>query len=219
MTDAAEAMPELSNPRAEARRQAILEAAAAVFMEKGFAAASLSDIVRRSGGSLSTLYQMFGNKQGLFRAIVADRCRQITEMFEDAGVDDRPPREALTELGHRLFGLVMGPEAVPVLRLVVAESGNGDTAFAEAFFTGGPENGKARVAEYLAGQARRGLLALDDPREASEQFCSLVLGKHHVRALCGLPHGLDEAGLAAHIARQVDAFLKIYGRPGACPGA
>lgn len=34
-------------------------------MEQGYDGTSLAEIVRRSGGSLATLYDLFGNKQGL----------------------------------------------------------------------------------------------------------------------------------------------------------
>jgi len=55
--------------RRTARRQAILDAAEALFLEYGYPSVSLSTIVQRSGGSLATIYQMFGNKQGLLHAI------------------------------------------------------------------------------------------------------------------------------------------------------
>jgi AcrR family transcriptional regulator len=55
------------------RRKAILDAAEEMFLEQGFARVSLGAIVRRSGGSLATVYEMFGNKQGLLRAVVHRR--------------------------------------------------------------------------------------------------------------------------------------------------
>jgi len=57
--------------RGAARRQAMLDAACEVFLEHGFEGASVADVVRRSGGSLATLYASFGSKEGLFEAIVA----------------------------------------------------------------------------------------------------------------------------------------------------
>src|SRR3546814_4201594 len=60
-----------SSPR-ERRQSAILDAAESLFLEQGYERTSLAEIVKRSGGSLATLYELFGNKQGLLRAI-ADR--------------------------------------------------------------------------------------------------------------------------------------------------
>ena len=52
--------------RGASRRRAILDAAAALFLERGFADTSVGDVVKRSGGSLATLYSLFGSKEGLF---------------------------------------------------------------------------------------------------------------------------------------------------------
>src|SRR5262245_3793367 len=54
--------------RGEARRQAMLQAAGELFLEHGFEGTSVSDVVKRSGGSLATLYAWFGSKEGLFEA-------------------------------------------------------------------------------------------------------------------------------------------------------
>ena len=60
----------MDRPNARARRHvAILVAAEALFIEQGYERTSLAEIVRRSGGSLATLYDLFGNKQGLLHAI------------------------------------------------------------------------------------------------------------------------------------------------------
>ena len=61
------AKPDLArpNPKREARRDAMLDAALELFLERGYGAISLTDVVKRSGGSLATLYELFGGKLGL----------------------------------------------------------------------------------------------------------------------------------------------------------
>ncbi|RYD43145.1 MAG: TetR/AcrR family transcriptional regulator, partial [Sphingomonadales bacterium] len=51
------------SPR-ERRQSAILDAAESLFLEQGYERTSLAEIVKTSGGSLATLYELFGNKQG-----------------------------------------------------------------------------------------------------------------------------------------------------------
>ena len=63
--------------RLAARREAFLAAARQVFEKKGFAEATLDDVVALSGGSRQTLYALFGGKQGLFEAITSDTCETI----------------------------------------------------------------------------------------------------------------------------------------------
>ncbi len=48
-----------------------------VFDEKGYAEATLDDVIGRSGGSRQTLYALFGGKQGLFEAIISENCETI----------------------------------------------------------------------------------------------------------------------------------------------
>ncbi|EHU1446677.1 TetR/AcrR family transcriptional regulator [Acinetobacter baumannii] len=59
------------------RRLALLLSATELFLEKGYDAVSLDDIVNHAGGSKTSIYKYFGNKDGLFTAI----CDYRREMF------------------------------------------------------------------------------------------------------------------------------------------
>ncbi len=60
----------------------ILDAAAEVFLEEGFAAASMSAIAARVGGSKGTLYNYFRSKEELFEAYIQRHCAwQAESMF------------------------------------------------------------------------------------------------------------------------------------------
>ena len=48
--------------RGEQRARQFIEAATEVFLEKGYRNARLADIVARTGGSLATLYRVFGDR-------------------------------------------------------------------------------------------------------------------------------------------------------------
>jgi AcrR family transcriptional regulator len=53
-------------------RRAILQAAREVFTERGFAEASVADVVERAGSSVGSLYHHFGGKAELFLALWED---------------------------------------------------------------------------------------------------------------------------------------------------
>lgn len=59
------------HPRAEARRQQILCAAAHCFREHGFHGASIAQISRAAGMSAGHIYHYFDNKESIIAAIVA----------------------------------------------------------------------------------------------------------------------------------------------------
>ncbi|EMF9960905.1 TetR/AcrR family transcriptional regulator [Acinetobacter baumannii] len=58
------------------RRLALLLSATELFLEKGYDAVSLDDIVNHAGGSKTSIYKYFGNKDGLLlqSAIIAVKC-------------------------------------------------------------------------------------------------------------------------------------------------
>lgn len=51
------------------RRLALLLSATELFLQNGYDAVSLDDIVQHAGGSKTSIYKYFGNKDGLFTAI------------------------------------------------------------------------------------------------------------------------------------------------------
>jgi AcrR family transcriptional regulator len=64
--------------RGELRVERFLDAATEVFTEKGYQHARLSEIVARAGGSLATLYRVFGDKEGLAHAIIQRRLEDLS---------------------------------------------------------------------------------------------------------------------------------------------
>ncbi|MCP4037728.1 MAG: TetR/AcrR family transcriptional regulator [bacterium] len=89
--------PQSSNRIRQARRemyrQVISEAAEAVFAEKRFADARMSDVALEAGISLKTLYQTFAGKADLFHAI---RNLRIEEVIAATGqVPEGPPLEVM----------------------------------------------------------------------------------------------------------------------------
>src|SRR5690606_36814668 len=55
--------------RADATRQALLDAALEVFADRGYADAGIAETVERSGISVGSLYHHYGGKAGLYVAL------------------------------------------------------------------------------------------------------------------------------------------------------
>ncbi len=196
-------------PRREARRSAILDAAAALFSERGYGATSLSDVVKRSGGSLATLYELFGNKQGLFRALIEDRCRKGFEALYHEDVVDRPPREALLQIGHSFFGMIHSKTAIAMYRMIISEGAH-IPELPGLFYETGPSASHGRMAEWFREQDRRGQLRVPDPVRASMDFCGLLCAQSQMRLLIGLPTPLPPEEIDARVEHVVDVILRAY---------
>ncbi|HXO97138.1 MAG TPA: helix-turn-helix domain-containing protein [Chthoniobacterales bacterium] len=67
--------------RGERRVAGLLEAAAAIFSEVGYEAATMRDIAERAGASIGSLYQFFPNKEVVAQAIKTRYCQELKEVW------------------------------------------------------------------------------------------------------------------------------------------
>ncbi|PXA99946.1 TetR/AcrR family transcriptional regulator [Nostoc sp. 3335mG] len=108
--------------RAEARPDEMLDAALAVFGEKGFAAAKVEEIARRAGVSKGTVYLYFPSKTALIEGIVRRAVAPIAEgAVPDMARFEGDPRLPIAMLVHRLHDLLSKPENMAVPRVILRE--------------------------------------------------------------------------------------------------
>lgn len=69
--------------RVEGVQEKILECAIEEFLEKSYTDASLRAIAEKAGTSTNSIYVRFGDKEGLFSAIVEPVVAELKEMFQD----------------------------------------------------------------------------------------------------------------------------------------
>jgi AcrR family transcriptional regulator len=124
----------------DARREAILDVASDVFLEEGYANASMSTIAARVGGSKGTLYNYFKNKEELFAAYVVRHCAwQRDAMFEiESELGDI--RAALTKTGRTYLSIVLSDFSMANFRVIVAEAQR-TPEIGLAFYETGPRSG------------------------------------------------------------------------------
>jgi TetR/AcrR family transcriptional repressor of mexJK operon len=193
-------------PRLTARRLAFLEAATAVFLEKGYANTTLDDIITRSGGSRQTLYSLFGGKLGLFEAILAERTSRIFAVFRAEDLLDRAPHEMLMEIGIQFLETILKPDALGTYKLLVAEGGQ-MKELVEKFWETGPGRVRALLAGYFEQQTLRGRLRVHDPAQAASQFLGMLAGSWQMRCLLGLRETPNSEEISAFVRASVDCFL------------
>jgi AcrR family transcriptional regulator len=109
--------------RKEARPSEIIEAAIAIFAERGFGAARLEDVARRAGVAKGTVFVYFPTKDDLFRAVAQTVLTSHLERLHSAAADlDRPIAELVPMLLAQA-ATVIGEGRLPaMMRLLVAES-------------------------------------------------------------------------------------------------
>ena len=204
--------------RRDRRREAILQVAEAVFSDEGYAAASMSTIAAKLGGSKGTLYNYFKSKDELFAACVQEACGKITGDTFCLLLDDSQPVDAvLQRLGESFLGHIYSDWAVNSFRVIVTESRRAPE-LAQAFFAAGPAVGRERLAGYFERAVRRGVLTASDCGRAAEHFLGLCRGDVHFRLILNLIGKPSPDAIRDDVAGAVRVFMAAYG-PGARPQA
>ena len=111
--------------RKHARPQEILEAALAVFAEKGFAAARMDEIAARARVSKGTIYLYFPSKEGVFKALVQEMIGpQLARLADLARGHEGPIAPLLAEMLRNLGRFIATSDKVVLPKMVIAEAGN-----------------------------------------------------------------------------------------------
>lgn len=108
-----------------ARPAEILEAALAVFAERGFAAAKLSEIAARAGVSKAALYLYFETKEELFHAVARTLvATNLTAIGAALEASEAPLADVAPALLGRAAAVLADGRVVSIARMVIAESRN-----------------------------------------------------------------------------------------------
>lgn len=98
-------------------RAALVAAARAVFIERGYAAAGTPEVVERAGLTRGALYHHFADKKALFDAVVRDEAEQVAAEISDSSAGAGTALAALMA-GSRAYFRAMEREGRTRLLLV-----------------------------------------------------------------------------------------------------
>ena len=196
--------------RTEARRDAILEVASQVFLEFGYERASMAEIVKRIGGSKSTIYGYFPSKEELFLAVteaVGERhmASALTEIAEYRGGTLEP---VLTRFAQKLVGFLASEEAIAAHRMVLGAAGQSDIG--QRFHEAGPERGMSVLMEVFKQAIEHGELRREDPWVLTQHFGALVSSEHQHRWFHRDLPPVTRSQITRSAERAVQAFLRAY---------
>jgi AcrR family transcriptional regulator len=158
----------------DGKRRQILDGAMQVFLDKGFDAASMSEIARAAGVSKGTLYVYFADKKALFDAIVQERCHIHAERVFEFNHTDHAVEAVLTRLGVDFATVMCRPENFSGVRTVIAIAER-MPELGRKFYETGPLLAISRLAAYFDAQVAAGVLVVEDTEVAAAQYIDAVL--------------------------------------------
>jgi TetR/AcrR family transcriptional regulator, mexJK operon transcriptional repressor len=200
-------MPRVPGQIDVAKTEAILDAAVEVIGERGLSA-PMEAIARRAGVSKQTVYNHYGSKADLMRALMNRRVEAITASLREPGAVDNPA-EALEAYARSVLETVITSKSYSMMRVIILGAGEMPDVAREVY-EAGPLSARKQLAAFLRTETELGRMKVDDPDQAAEFFSGMVMGHSQLRALLRLPSDRtpDEYG---RLAKEAAArFMRAY---------
>jgi len=168
--------------RTESTQLALIEAARALFVSKGYGDTSTPEIALAAGITRGALYHHFADKRDLFRQVLAREAMAVAADIEAATPERLGPREALlqgseaylnamTTPGRTRLLLVDGPAVLGMAEAMAIDDANAARSLREGLERAGVGRGEVSVdqlSQLLSAAFDRAALEIDAGADAKE---------------------------------------------------
>jgi AcrR family transcriptional regulator len=190
----------------EETRRVLIEAAAAEFEAKGYAATSMADVAQRAGVSTKTVYRLIPNKADLLTRVVSDRIGQFMLEIDAEALDPLPTSEALERILIAYGTLTLSQRTIAMHRLVIRECDQFPEV-ATAFYQFAIRRANEGMAAWLRRQCERGLIKVDDPQVAAGMLRGMMSMDPQRAVMLGQRDAPDADEVAARAKQCAQLFL------------
>src|ERR1700686_4474620 len=153
-------------------REIIVDAAARLFLERGFGSVSMDELAVAAGLARRTLYHQFASKEEIFREMLLRVSGQLEDAFPPGIETQGDVEEVLRLIARMILELHGRPEYPGFLRMVVADARQFPWIAEEFAAVMGPQT--ERLARYIAHLTAIGVLNCRNPTLAAHQFMGLL---------------------------------------------
>lgn len=183
-----------------ARQDAIIAAAYSVLDADGYAGTSMLKIAKAAKASNETLYRWYGDKGGLFEAMVRANAAETRDVLETAITQDSDPVACLKHVSPILLAMLLGDRAIALNRAAAADPSG---ELGRAISAGGRESVGPLMAKVLS---RLDGAAAHAPQYLAERYFGLLIGDWQIRRVIGV---LPEPSAKDIVARCDDALTLL----------
>ncbi|WP_178134083.1 TetR/AcrR family transcriptional regulator [Vineibacter terrae] len=197
----------------DGRRGRIMEATAAVLMERGYVAASTREIAARAKVSKRELYALFGSKQGILAAMFAARSARMRQKLAPPDVADRDALAAtLTQFGATVLKEICAPSVVAMHRLAILEAER-SPELARTLDDNGRGANHAALVGFLTQARDAGLVGGGEPATIAARFFAILIGDLILRLIMGVSTPPSPREIARRADAATAAVLALYAHP------
>jgi AcrR family transcriptional regulator len=181
----------------------ILDSAAALFTENGYAGTSIEAIAAHAGIGKLTLYRRFADKDALFQAVVLRMAEQTRAALGKIAESEGSVADILTATGQHLLKVILSAQSIAFHRILFAESARLPELIARVI----PEEPEDSTRKLFRRLAARGVIRDEDVVFLDQQYIHAIMGRPLRRTLLGAP-AMPARAQEEHVRKAVALFLK-----------
>ncbi len=181
-------------------RERILQAAEALFIERGYAAVSINEITQRVEITKPTLYHYFGDKDNLYATVMEELLEKIGDHIQEALAQDLPLPARLNLLAHGYHETCR----MCLTYLLKDSIDNLGTRHCEAVRQALNRHILGPLESFYASAMAAGTVRHDNPRTMAELTISALDGLYLLHAF----EEPEEVDLNRVVASSIEVFLR-----------
>lgn len=194
----------------EATRSNLIQHARQLFQEKGYADASVAQLVARAGGSKETIYRHFKDKRDLLSAVFSAEIDHYDTVMGQFRAHEPHVRVGLVEYAEGILIELTSARGVALRQMMIAEAGSRPEVgrlFYSKYFSTGYVQLESRLREYqVAGHLRP-----IDTAHLAEYFGAMLLYRVMLKRQCGVAEPITRPEARRLARRVVNDFLIGFG--------
>ena len=196
----------------EVRRLQILRATMRLLRRYG-AGITTAQIPAESSCSKETLYNWFGDRDGIMLALAHEQASGMRQAMADRFANAQGSLEnRLSSCATLLLDIMTGDAALAVNRVAMAQASLEKAELGEAVMADWNEQVAAPFMEIFQQGNESGDLAVHSPQEAFENLVGLLIGDRQRRLLLGEDMRPDPAAMKSIATKAVQRWLILYRR-------
>ena len=171
---------------AQEKYQKTLNIAYQLFLKYGYEKTSLQMIIKESGGSLATIYKLFGNKRNLFQKVIeqenSDFFQSLAEHFTQVEQSELCLQDFLIFIGKKLLSEIFTPETIALNRLIFVEGYN-DSELLQTFQVSCVDKILSYFSKCLETYAKREKIYIQNLQEDAKFCIDLIVSPYLLHSL------------------------------------
>ncbi len=184
-----------------------------MFLENGYEKTSLTDIVKITGGSLSTIYEHFGNKEGFFEDLILKSMENFSITLQSKLMDTtcKNLEDFLYKLGDIYMQMYLSEKSILITRMVYSQGYKDNGKLSKALFEKYKTITGKIFDEYFEKFDAKNILKYHNYNTLREEFCMLIIEPEFTNAVLNIEKiSLTKEQREQKAKRVVDIFLNGY---------